>query len=229
LLLKKQNACPYFRCSAVLFLPSFPVAQILGSVQTKTAEKATWREMFNKLKKLEAKLSYIDVEDLYTLGPYSSDFQYIKCLQKFVAQYSEFYNISEIFKGNVSRKQFFIIVLIQRLSEGIQWIKTSYPPTSEVQRKDYFVKRKGKFLLFPLIIQPLFLFLIPFSPPFCSSSLYYRIVTDLLQRKPRFLESPPGLSVVLVAFVYHFREKQSFPRFPQVNPILSESLGQFPE
>lgn len=98
--------------------------------------------MITKLRKLEAKLSYIDVEDLYTLSSYSSDALFIKHLQKFIAQYAEFFNITEIFRDNSSRKQFFIIVLIQKLFECVEWMKHS-PELVSGNSRDFAIKRKG--------------------------------------------------------------------------------------
>jgi hypothetical protein len=102
--------------------------------------------MFSTLRKLEMKLSYIDMEDLYTLTLYTSDSKVIKHLQKFIIQYIEFYNISDIFKDNATKKQYFIIVLIQRLYETISWVKTTYLPNmdNEMMQREFPIKRKCK-------------------------------------------------------------------------------------
>lgn len=117
--------------------------------------------MISKLRKLEAKLSFVDIEDLFTLTIYSSDLTVIRYLQKFISQYSEYFNINEIFKDSPSKKQSFISVLIQKLYESIQWIRSTYLPSSssfpisfsvaEVMQahsdrhQEFFVKRKGDF------------------------------------------------------------------------------------
>lgn len=113
--------------------------------------------MISKLKKLEAKLSFVDVEDLYTLTIYSSDLIFIRYLQKFILHYAEYFNISEIFKDNSQKKQSFVSVLIQKLFESVQWIKVTYLPAELVipsrndfsrihdrHFKEFLVKRKGK-------------------------------------------------------------------------------------
>lgn len=106
--------------------------------------------MISKLQKLEAKLSVVDIEDLYTLTIYSSDVSMIRHLQKFIGQYSEFYNVSEIFKDSANKRQSFISVLIQKLFEISQWLKkrlsgSSSTPTLD---RDFLVKRKCKPHLF---------------------------------------------------------------------------------
>ena len=121
--------------------------------------------MISKLKKLEAKLSFLDVEDLFTLTIFSSDITVIRYLQKFIAQYSEYFNINEIFRDNFSKKQSFISVLIQRLYETTQWMRSTYFPSSSTSESPYimslsivlkaheeyhtefFVKRKGQLSL----------------------------------------------------------------------------------
>lgn len=105
--------------------------------------------MISKLQKLEAKLHVVDIEDLYTLTIYSPDITFIKHLQKFNVQYSEFYNVNEIFKDSQTKRQSFISVLIQKLYENTQWLRVQVlerdsEDGSRYSSKDFFIKRKGE-------------------------------------------------------------------------------------
>jgi hypothetical protein len=104
--------------------------------------------MFTKLSKLESKLTNLDLEDLFTLTNYSSDRKYILYLQKFIIHYSECFVISEIFKENVTKKQYFIMTLIYKLNETLLFMmyneKALCDNLNLLLSKEVSIKRKGK-------------------------------------------------------------------------------------